>query len=149
MEGFPMVGRTSMLDAISRVTYDLVQGASGYAPHAVCLLQDPAIIGIEVLANLAIATAYFMIPAALWRFIRHLPMLPFRSVLVMFLVFILACGTSHLTRVATLFFGGWVYWLDAAVCAVTAVASLGTGILLARHGRQIAGLAARRLVRAG
>jgi hypothetical protein len=32
---------------------------------------------------------------------------------------------------------------------VTAVASLGTGILLARHGRQIAGLAARRLVRAG
>jgi hypothetical protein len=137
-----------MLDAIAQLTYDIVQGGSGFAPHAVCLLQDPAIIVVEVLSNLAIATAYFLIPLALWRFLRHLPTLPFRSVGIMFLVFILACGTSHLTRVMTLFVGGWAYWLDAAVCGLTAVASLGTGLLLARHGPQIATLAAQRLVRA-
>ena len=138
-----------MLDFISRLTYDIVQGHAGYAPHAVCLLEDPAIIAVEVVTNLAVALAYFLIPVALWRLVRHAPALPFRSVVVMFLVFILACGTSHLTRVATLFLGGWTYWLDAAVCTVTAVASLGTAIGLARHGRSIAALAARRLAQPG
>lgn|GEM_PF-3896834 len=136
-----------MLDAVSRITYDIVQDWGGYAPHAVCLLQDPAIIAIGVVTNLSIAVAYFLIPVALWRFVRHVPDLPFRSVAIMFLVFILACGTSHLTRVATLFLGGWTYWVDAAVCTVTAVASLGTAFGLARHGREIVSLAARRLLK--
>lgn len=136
-----------MLDAVSRLSYDIIQEWGGYAPHAVCLLQDPAIIAIEVLSNLAIAGAYFLIPVALWRFLRHVPDLPFRSVAVMFVVFILACGTSHLTRIATLFLGGGTYWLDAAVCTVTAVASLGTAIGLARHGPEIMRLAAQRLLK--
>jgi hypothetical protein len=134
-----------MLDAISRLTYDVVQAYGGYAPHAVCLLQDPAIIAIQVVTNLAIAAAYFMIPFSLARFVRLMPSLPFRSVVVMFLVFILACGTSHLTHIMTLFFGGWAYWVDSAVAAVTAVASLGTAIGLIRHGPSIVTLMARRL----
>jgi hypothetical protein len=134
-----------MLDAVSRATYAVVQGWGGYAPHAVCLLNDPAIIAAEVVTNLGIALAYYMIPFALWRFLREAPMLPFRSVAAMFLVFILACGTSHLTRVATLFFGGWTYWLDVAVCGVTLVASLGTAIGLMRHGPAIVTLTGRLL----
>jgi hypothetical protein len=136
-----------MLDAIAQATYALVQGRTGLAPHAVCLLYDPLLIAAEVVTNTAIAFAYYMIPFILWRFVRHLPSLPFRSVVVMFLVFILACGTSHLTRVATLFIGGWTYWLDVAVCAVTVVASLGTAVGLVRHGPVIVSLAARRLAR--
>jgi hypothetical protein len=72
-------------------------------------------------------------------------MLPFRSVGLMFLVFIFACGTSHVTRVLTLFLGGWAYWLDAAVCTVTVIASLGTAIGLLRHGPRIAALTGRLL----
>ena len=136
-----------MFDAISRLTYDIVQGygGGGYAPHAVCLLQDPAIIAVQVLTNLAIAIAYFMIPFSLARFVRLMPALPFRSVVVMFLVFIMACGTSHITHVMTLFFGGWAYWLDGAVAAVTAVASLATAFGLIRHGPTIVTLMAHRL----
>jgi hypothetical protein len=61
----------------------------------------------------------------------------------MFLIFIFACGTTHITRVLTLFIGGWTYWLDAAVCAVTVVASLATALGLVRHGREIAALGSR------
>jgi hypothetical protein len=134
-----------MLDLVSRATYAAVQDWGGYAPHAVCLLNDPAIIAWEVVANLGIALAYYMIPVALWRFLRGVSVLPFRSVWVMFVVFILACGTSHLTRVATLFVGGWTYWLDVAVCAVTLIASLGTAVGLVRHGPEILSLSGRLL----
>ena len=136
-----------MLEAIADLSYDLAQGWGGYAPHAICLLQDPAIIATTVVTNLGVAAAYFMIPFALWRFLRRSETLPFRSVLVMFLVFILACGTSHITKVMTLFLGGWTYWLDAAVCTVTLIASLGTAIGLMRHGRRIATLASRLIAR--
>lgn len=137
-----------MLQAISDATYAFVQNWGGYHPHAVCLLEDPAIIAAEVITNVGIALAYFMIPFALWRFLRRLEVLPFRSVMVMFVIFILACGTSHLTRVATLFLGGWVYWLDAAVCALTLIASLGTAIGLVRHGPSIMLLTGRLLAQA-
>ncbi len=136
-----------MLQAISDLTYDLVQRWGGYQPHALCLLEDPAIIATAVITNLGVAAAYFMIPLALWRFLRRFQALPFRSVLVMFVLFILACGTSHITKVLTIFVGGWAYWLDAAVCAVTLVASLGTAIGLARHGRRLGMLAGQLLTR--
>jgi len=136
-----------MLQTIADVTYDVVQSWGGYAPHAICLLQDPAIIATVVITNLGVAVAYFMIPFALWRFLRGFDALPFRSVIVMFVVFILACGTSHVTKVMTLFIGGWSYWLDAAVCTVTLIASLGTAIGLVRHGSRIATLAGRLFAR--
>lgn len=126
-----------MLDTISTLTYAITQRFGGFAPHAVCLLYDPAIIAIEVVTNVGIAIAYFIIPFALWRFLRRAEFVPFRSVLAMFVVFILACGASHLTRVATLFIGGGAYWVDAAVCTITMIASLGTAIGLVRHGPRI------------
>ncbi len=134
-----------MLQSIADITYRIAQDFGGYAPHAICLLYDPAIIAIEVVTNLGIALAYFVIPFALWRFLRRAEMLPFRSVGIMFLVFIFACGTSHVTRVLMLFLGGWAYWLDAAVCTVTVIASLGTAIGLLRHGPRIAALTGRLL----
>ncbi len=137
-----------MLTRIADLTYKIVQTWGGYAPHAVCLLNDPAIIAIDVVTNLGIALAYYMIPVALWRFLRQSDTIPFRSLLAMFVIFIFACGTTHITRVLTLFIGGWTYWLDAAVCALTLVASLGTAIGLVRHGPRIAGLAGRLIAHA-
>ena len=134
-----------MLQAIADLTYDIVQNWGSYAPHAVCLLNDPAIIAIEVVTNLGIALAYYMIPFAIWRFLRRMDALPFRSVLFMFVIFIFACGTTHITRVLTLFIGGWAYWLDAAVCGLTLIASLGTALGLVRHGPQIISLGSRML----
>jgi signal transduction histidine kinase len=52
----------------------------------------------------------------------------FSWVFVMFAAFILACGTTHVLGLWTL----WVpvYWLDGAVKAVTAVLSLATAVVL-------------------
>jgi hypothetical protein len=135
-----------MMEIVSAAAYRVAQDWGGYHPHVMCLIFDPAIIAAEVITNVGIAIAYFMIPVALWRFTRGQEALPFRSVWVMFVIFILACGTSHLTRVASLFLGGWVYWLDVAVCSVTLVASLGTAIGLVRHGPRIASLTGRLLL---
>jgi hypothetical protein len=134
-----------MLNSFATLAYDIAQAWGGYAPHAICLLYDPAILAVGVITNLGIALAYFVIPFALLRFLRGVDTLPFRSVLVMFVIFILACGTSHLTRILTLFVGGWAYWLDAAVCTVTVIASLGTAIGLIRHGPRIVAVTGRLL----
>lgn len=138
-----------MLEAISQAAYHVAQNWAGYHPHAVCLLEDPAIIAAEVITNLGVALAYYMIPFALWRFARRFETLPFRSVAIMFVIFIFACGTSHVTRVMSLFLGGWTYWLDVAVCLVTLVASLGTAIGLVRHGPRIVLLTGRLLAQPG
>jgi hypothetical protein len=134
-----------MLETISSTTYAIVQNWAGYQPHAICLLDDPAIITMEVVVNVGIALAYYMIPFVLWRFVQKVSVLPFRSVTVMFLIFIFACGTSHLTRVLNLFLGGWTYWLDVVVCGITLVASLGTALGLVRHGPRIVALTGRLL----
>ncbi|ONG42365.1 hypothetical protein BKE38_29545 [Pseudoroseomonas deserti] len=136
-----------MLDRIADAAYALAQHWGGMQPHAICLLQDPALLAVGVVTNIGVALAYFAIPLCLWRLLRQAALLPFRSVLVMFVIFILACGTSHLTKVLTLFLGGWAYWLDATACTVTLVASLATALGLLRHGRRIAGLAGRLLAR--
>lgn len=134
-----------LLDLVSALTYDWVQhSAGGLAPHAVCLLLEPAVIVNEVVTNLGIAAAYFLIPFAILRFLKGAHgVMPFRSVLVMFFVFILSCGLGHLTHLVTLFVGGWAYWLHAGVMQVTMVASIGTALGLLRHGRAIGSLAVR------
>jgi hypothetical protein len=126
------------MDAIRDLTHIIVQDWGVYP-------EDPAIIAAQIITNLGIAIAFFMIPVALWRFTRRFEALPFRSVWIMFVIFILACGTSYLTRVASLFLGGWVHWVDVAVCAAALVASLGTAIGLVRHGPRIAMLSGRLL----
>ena len=141
------LGPCPVLNAISNAVYYVVQNWSDYQPHAVCLLEEPAIIAAYVISNLGVALAYYMIPLLMWRLAGRYPVIPFRSVIAMFVVFILACGTTHVTKVLTLFIGGWTYWLDVVVCGVTMVASLGTAIGLLRHGPRIAALTGRLLAR--
>ncbi|WP_419899063.1 hypothetical protein [Roseomonas sp. USHLN139] len=138
-----------MLDRVADAAYALAQYGGAMPPHAVCLLQDPALLALTAVTHLGVALAYFAIPLCLARLLRQTALLPFRSVLVMFVLFILACGASHLTKVLTLFVGGWAYWLDAAACSVTLIASLATALGLLRHGSEIAGLAGRLLARSG
>jgi hypothetical protein len=66
----------TMLQTVADLTHDIVQNWAGYAPHAICLLNDPAVIAVNVVTNLGIAAAYYVIPFALWRFLRQLETLP-------------------------------------------------------------------------
>jgi diguanylate cyclase (GGDEF)-like protein len=99
-----------------------------FMPHGHCFLWLPGVLWLHVLSDVVIALAYFSIPFALARFIRQRKDLIFKPVFVMFGVFILACGLTHLFDIATIWYP--VYWAQGMVKAVTALASIATAILL-------------------
>jgi PAS domain S-box-containing protein len=99
-----------------------------FTPHGFCLAWDPGLIWLQAGSDMLIALAYYSIPAALLVFLRRRRDIAFRPVVALFAAFILACGTTHLLAVVTL----WqpVYWLDGGIKAVTAALSVATAILL-------------------
>jgi len=102
--------------------------SSSFMPHGHCYLWTPSLLWSNVVSDLIIAGSYFSIPVALWYFVRKRPDLPFRWIFVMFGIFVMACGTTHVLAVWTI----WKpdYWIDAAVKVLTAAASVPTAILL-------------------
>jgi signal transduction histidine kinase len=98
------------------------------SPHGMCLLWRPELIWTHVTADAVTGVAYFSIPVVLAYFAHKRPDFGFGWVIWCFVVFILACGTSHFLSIWTL----WVpdYGLEALVKAFTAAASVGTAILL-------------------
>ncbi len=81
-------------------------------------------------ADLTIAIAYFSIPFALWFFAKRRPDIPQRWLVVLFGLFVMACGTTHLFDVLNIWHPS--YWADALVRVVTAGLSLVTAVVLWR-----------------
>src|SRR5438132_13431094 len=103
---------------------------NGFMPHGHCYLWDPGLVKLHVISDFLIAIAYFTIPFTLIDFVRRRKDLPFNWMFVLFGIFIIACGTTHVMEIWTL----WrpYYWISGAVKAVTALASVPTAILLIR-----------------
>lgn len=100
-----------------------------FMPHGMCYLWQPALIVAQVVSNGLIALAYFSIPLLLLYFIGRRPDIPNPLLFTLFAIFILACGTTHLLDVVTIWHP--IYWVDAAVRIVTALASVGTAVVMA------------------
>jgi PAS domain S-box-containing protein len=102
----------------------------GFMPHGHCYLWDPGLVKLHVISDFLIAAAYFTIPFTLIDFVRRRKDLPFNWMFVLFGIFIIACGMTHVMEIWTL----WrpYYWISGAVKAVTALASVPTAILLIR-----------------
>lgn len=114
-----------MLDLIQRAF-----SADGFMPHGMCYLWQPGILSLHVISDALITLAYFSIPFTLLYFVRRRKDLEFDWMFVCFAIFIVACGTTHLMEIWTV----WqpVYWLSGSIKAVTALASVPTAILLVR-----------------
>ena len=99
-----------------------------FMPHGHCYLWDSVLIALHVGSDAVIAASYFSIPLALATFVTKRKDLAFHWMFVAFAGFILACGTTHLMAIYTL----WVpsYWLSGFVKLVTAIVSLITAVLL-------------------
>lgn len=97
-------------------------------PHGYCYLWNPGLVWLHVISDSLIALAYFAIPVALFWFVRKRRDLGFSWMFVLFGVFIVSCGTTHLMEVWNLWHAN--YWLAGALKAITAVASVPTAILL-------------------
>ncbi len=102
--------------------------SKNFMPHGHCYLWRPEILWLHVISDAIIALAYASIPFALGYLVRKRKDLAFNWVFVMFGLFILACGATHLISIWTV----WepIYRLDGLIKAVTAMASIGTAVAL-------------------
>lgn len=100
----------------------------GLAPHGYCLLWDPRLIWTHVISDAVIAAAYFSIPIVLSLFLARRRDIEFGWLVGLFALFIVACGSTHVLNIVTL----WIpaYGAEALVKALTALASIGTAIAL-------------------
>jgi PAS domain S-box-containing protein len=103
---------------------------SGFMPHGMCYLWKPGLLALHVISDALITLAYFSIPFTLLYFVRKRRDLEFNWMFVCFAIFIIACGTTHLMEIVTV----WKpeYWLSGTIKAITAAASVPTAILLAK-----------------
>jgi signal transduction histidine kinase len=100
----------------------------GFMPHGHCYLWTPSLLWTFVLAEGVIVLSYFSIPVGLMYFLDRRKDLQFGWVVVLFSLFIFACGTTHLMGIWTIWHPD--YWLDAALRVATAAISVVTAILL-------------------
>jgi chemotaxis family two-component system sensor kinase Cph1 len=96
-------------------------------PHGHCYLWDPLVLWSHVISDSVICVAYYSIPLILFAFVRKRRDVPFNAIFIIFGVFIMACGTTHLFDVVTV----WdpMYRLSAFVKIITAVVSV-TAVLM-------------------
>ncbi|MFY9328802.1 MAG: HD domain-containing phosphohydrolase [Georgfuchsia sp.] len=108
--------------------FSLYFNSSGFMPHGHCFLWTPSLLWSYVVSDLVIAASYYSIPFALWYFACKRHDLPFRWGFIMFGLFVMACGTTHVFAVWNIWHAD--YWPDAAIKAFTAAISAITAILL-------------------
>ena len=92
-----------------------------YIPHGHCYLWQTPLVGLHLVSDLLIALAYYSIPLMLLYFVRQRRDVPFKEVFILFSAFIIACGTTHLMAIWTLWHP--VYWLSGILKAITALIS--------------------------
>ena len=99
-----------------------------YMPHGMCYGWEPSILWISILSDLLIAASYFSIPFAILWFIRKKDIRSYRSIYVLFALFIFLCGLSHLFGIVTIFKG--LYGYQALIKLATAVVSFITAVVI-------------------
>jgi len=108
--------------------YDSLFAAQYLSPHGFCLLWDPALIWLHVSSDLVIALAYYSIPVALAYIVWKRADIAFGWLFWMFAAFILACGTTHVFSVWTLWRPD--YGIEGIVKLLTAIVSISTAMAL-------------------
>lgn len=104
--------------------------SSDFMPHGHCFFWRPEILWLHVSSDSLIVISYYLIPFALVYLVRKRRDLAFNWMFLMFGMFILACGTTHLMAIWNLWHSA--YRLEGVVKAITALVSLPTALLLFR-----------------
>jgi PAS domain S-box-containing protein len=99
-----------------------------FIPHGHCYLWNTPLVWLHLLSDLIIAFAYYSIPLTLLYFVQKRQDVPFPQIFALFGAFIVACGTTHLMEIWTLWHP--TYWLSGAIKALTAAISLYTATVL-------------------
>jgi PAS domain S-box-containing protein len=103
-----------------------------FMPHGHCYFWEPGILWSHAISDSIIALAYFFIPLSLVKIVRARKEDDFSYMwmLVLFAIFILGCGATHVMDVINI----WepFYKIDSALRIITALASIGTALMLFR-----------------
>ena len=102
--------------------------SSDFMPHGYCYLWKPGIVWLHVISDAIITLSYYCIPLLLIYIVRKRRDLPFNWMFLMFGIFILGCGTTHLLEVWTVWHA--TYLLAGVIKAVTAAVSVVTALCL-------------------
>ncbi|MEA5621072.1 ATP-binding protein [Cronbergia sp. UHCC 0137] len=99
-----------------------------FIPHGHCYLWQTNLVLLHLLSDSIIALSYYSIPITLFYFVQKRKDLPFSWIFLLFSAFIIACGTTHLLEVWTI----WnpIYWVAGSIKALTALISLVTAVEL-------------------
>jgi two-component system, cell cycle sensor histidine kinase and response regulator CckA len=103
--------------------------STNFLPHWYCFVGNTRLLWTNVIADLLIGLSYVVISLTLAWFVRRARGdLPYSGFFWAFGLFIVSCGVTHFFEIVTI----WkpVYWLSAFAKIVTAVASVGTAIVL-------------------
>ena len=108
--------------------WDWLFNPSGLTPHGFCLSWAPGLVAMHAISDAVIGLAYFSIPLAIAAFVRKRPDIKYGWVAYLFVAFILACGTTHLMAILTL----WApaYGIEGLIKLVTAILSIATAAIL-------------------
>jgi PAS domain S-box-containing protein len=102
--------------------------SESFIPHGHCYLWQTNLVWLHIFSDAFIALAYYSIPATLFYFVRKRQDLPFDWIFLLFSAFIVACGTTHLIEIWTLWYP--TYWVSGFIKAVTAIISVITAVKL-------------------
>ncbi|MCC5600429.1 hybrid sensor histidine kinase/response regulator [Nostoc favosum] len=116
-----------MSDIISELWNNFFTSGA-FIPHGHCYLWQTNLVWLHILSDAFIALAYYSIPATLFYIVRKRQDLPFDWIFLLFSGFIVACGTTHLIEIWTLWHP--IYWVSGFVKAVTAIISVITAVQL-------------------
>jgi two-component sensor histidine kinase len=114
--------------AYEMTTWDWLLDPSGLTPHGFCLSWAPGLVWLHAGSDAVVGLAYFSIPVALTAFAAQRRDVEYGWVLYLFIGFILACGTTHLMSILTL----WVpaYGVEGVIKLITAALSIATAVIL-------------------
>jgi PAS domain-containing protein len=99
-----------------------------FMPHGMCLVWRQDLIWLHVISDALIALSYFSIPFALVYFVCKRTDLAYSWMFLLFAVFILGCGTTHLFAVWVMWYPDYVW--QGLVKAATAAVSVTSAMLL-------------------
>ena len=102
--------------------------AALFIPHGHCYLWKTELVGLHIISDGLTALAYYSIPLMLLFFVHQRRDIPFNWIFQLFSAFILACGTTHVMEIWTLWHP--TYWLSGWIKAVTAAISIYTAVSL-------------------
>lgn len=103
--------------------------SSNFMPHGHCYLWRMDILLLHSISDAVIFLSYLTIPILLAYIVYKCDYkLPFNNLMILFSIFILACGTTHFMEIVNIWKSEYV--VSGIIKAITAVASILTAISL-------------------